>query len=69
MDHMILAAENEGVGTCWIAAFDPLALRTALSLGVEDRVYTITPLGYPKPGFIKKGQKQRKSLQEVVRYI
>ncbi len=23
MDHMILAAEFEGVGTCWIAAFDP----------------------------------------------
>jgi nitroreductase len=69
MDHMILAAENEGVGTCWIATFDPVALRAALDLGVEDRVYAITPLGYPKPGFAKKGQKQRKSLQEVVRYL
>jgi nitroreductase len=69
MDHMILAAENEGVGTCWIAAFDPMVLRSALSLGSDDRVYAITPLGYPKPGFAKKGQKQRKTLQEVVRYL
>jgi nitroreductase len=69
MDHMILAAENEGVGTCWIAAFDPSALRTALGLSSDDRVYAITPLGYPKPGFNKKGQKQRKTLQEVVRYL
>jgi nitroreductase len=69
MDHMILAAENEGVGTCWIANFDNQALRTALGLGAEDRVYAITPLGYPKPGFTKKGQKLRKSLQEVVRYL
>jgi nitroreductase len=69
MDHMILAAENEGVGTCWVAAYDPAVLRSALSLGPDDRVYAITPLGYPKPGFVKKGQKQRKNLQDVVRYM
>jgi nitroreductase len=69
MDHMILAAENEGVGSCWIGAFDPMVLRGALSLGPDDRVYAMTPLGYPKPGFSKKGQKQRKTLQDVVRYM
>jgi nitroreductase len=69
MDHMILAAENEGVGTCWIANFDPTILRSALSLSAEERVYAITPLGYPRPGFAKKGQKQRKPLSEIVRYM
>ena len=24
MDHLILAASELGLGTCWIAAFDPL---------------------------------------------
>jgi nitroreductase len=66
---MILAAENEGVGTCWIANFDPTILRSALSLSAEERVYAITPLGYPRPGFAKKGQKQRKPLSEIVRYM
>ncbi len=69
MDHMILAAENEGVGTCWVAAYDPSILRSALGLSSEERVYTITPLGYPRPGFTKKGQKQRKPLPEIVKYL
>ncbi len=69
MDHMILAAENEGVATCWIAAYDPAMLRAALGLGSDERVYAITPLGYPRPGFTRKGQKQRKPLSEVVKYL
>jgi nitroreductase len=69
MDHMILAAENEGVGTCWIAAFDNQILRNALGLGENERIFAITPLGYQKAGFIKKGNKQRKSFEEVVRFV
>jgi len=69
MDHLVLAAENEGVGTCWVASYDPMVLRSALGLGTDERVYSLTPLGYPKPGFSKKGQKQRKPLSEVVKYL
>jgi nitroreductase len=69
LDHMVLAAENEGVGTCWIAAYDPAILRSALGLSSEEKVYAVTTLGYPRPGFAKKGQKQRKALHEVVKYL
>ncbi len=69
MDHMILAAEYEGIGTCWIAAFDPVVLRKALSLKTSEYVFAITPLGYTKPDFVKKGDKQRKPLSEVVRRL
>jgi nitroreductase len=69
MDHMILAAENEGVGTCWIAAFDPSVLRKALNLSDHEKVFAITPLGYPRKGFIRKANKIRKELKEIVRYI
>jgi nitroreductase len=69
MDHMILAAENEGVGTCWIANYDPAVLRSALGLGPEDRVFCVTPLGYPRRGYAKKGEKQRKPFTEVVRFL
>ena len=57
MDHMILAAEYEGVATCWVGAYDPYLLREALSLKENEIVYSITPLGYPKDGFEKKGSK------------
>ena len=69
MDHMILAAENEGVGTCWIAAFDPSVLRKALNLNTHEKVFTITPLGYPHKGFVKKANKVRKELKDIVKYV
>ncbi|MBN2213555.1 MAG: nitroreductase family protein [Bacteroidales bacterium] len=69
MDHIILAAENEGVGTCWIAAFDPTVLHRALDLSSHEKVFAITPLGYPHRGFAKKANKIRKELKDIVKYI
>ena len=69
MDHMVLAAANEGVATCWIIAFDYGKLAKALGLREQEVVYCITPLGYPHDGFRKNGQKIRKPLDEVVRFI
>jgi nitroreductase len=53
MTHLILAAENEGVGTCWIAAYNPAILKEALNLKDDQVIFGITPLGYTKPGFRK----------------
>ncbi len=69
MDHMILAAEYEGIATCWVAAYDPVILRNALLLKDNERIFAITPLGYPKNGFVKKRSKQRKSLKEIVKVL
>lgn len=69
MDHLILAATHEGVGTCWIAAFDPAKLRTALNLESHEEVFALTPLGYPPAGFQRRGVKERRPLAEVVRYL
>ncbi len=69
MDHMILAAENEGVNTCWIAAFNPDMLRKALELEEYEEVFSITPLGYQNEGYIKKNITPRKSFAEVVQIM
>jgi nitroreductase len=65
MDHLVLAATSLGLGTCWIAAFDPAATREVLGLpdGVEPVVFT--PLGYPAD---QLRPKKRKPLSELVRY-
>lgn len=65
MDHLILAATELGLGTCWIAAFDPAAAREVLGLpdGVEPIVFT--PLGYPAD---EPGPKERKPTSDLVRY-
>ena len=69
MDHLILAAANEGVGTCWIAAFDPGILYPALEMKDDEEIFAITPLGYPRPGYSGPKTKNRKGLNEVVRFI
>ena len=69
MDHLILAAANEGVGTCWIAAFDPQILQTVLNLKKTEMVYAITPLGYPHTGYQYQIKKDRKKFEEVVKIL
>ena len=69
MDHLILAAANEGVGSCWIAAFDPLLLREALGLKENDEVFAITPLGYPEDSYQSGHAKNRKAISEIVEYL
>ena len=66
MDHLILAAANLGLGTCWVAAFDPVAARDVLGLpeGVEPVAFT--PLGYAAD---KPKIKERKALSDFVEYV
>lgn len=47
MEHLVLAATAEGLGTCWICAFDQDLMHTKLELGHEWEVVALTPLGYP----------------------
>ena len=65
MDHLILAATDLGLGTCWIGAFDPIAARETLGLPEQASPIAFTPLGYPAD---QPAPKRRKSLSELVRY-
>ena len=65
MDHLILAAANLGLGTCWIAAFDAAATKEILGLPDDIEPVALTPLGYPADN---PRTKQRKSLVELVKY-
>jgi len=65
MDHMILAAADVGLGTCWIANFDPVAAREVLGLPENVVPLAFTPLGFPAD---HPSPKERKPLGELVRY-
>ena len=65
MDHMILAATAEGLGTCWVGAFDEEAAREILGLGDDLEPLVFTPLGYATGD----GQaRAKKSIDELVEY-
>jgi nitroreductase len=65
MDHLILAATDSGLGTCFIAAFDVLNARKVLSIPDNVEPILFTTLGYPDD---LPGIKNRKELVELVRY-
>ena len=47
VDHLTLAAVAEGLGTCWIGAFDESRIKRLLDIPAALKVVALTPLGYP----------------------
>ena len=66
MDHMILAATDEGLGTCWIANFDMDAAREAFELRAGEVPLLLTTLGHAAD---RPAPKQRRALDSLVRRI
>jgi len=66
-DHLTLAARNEGLGTCWIGAFDHERVRKLLRVPAEEDVIMLTPLGYPAAANAFHETKARRPFAEVVR--
>ncbi len=67
MDHLILAATDLDLGTCWVGAFNPEIARGILRIPDDVEPVAFTPLGYPddQPGH---RHKSRKPMNELVRY-
>ena len=64
MDHIILAATEEGLGTCWVCAFDEVKAKEILGVPDGVRIVAMTPLGYPAA---EPTPFVRKPLRELVR--
>lgn len=65
LEHLALAAAAEGLGTCWIGAFDQDRVRDVLGIPASAKVIGVMTLGYavdhPRP-------KSRKPISEIVCY-
>lgn len=49
--HMILAAANAGLDSCWVNFFDPEKLAKALGLPENETILMLLDLGYKAEGF------------------
>ena len=65
LTHMILAARAEGLGTCWIGAFNNDEIKRLLEVPEGYEVVAVTPLGYPS-GDVFTEPRKRKNLDEIV---
>jgi nitroreductase len=68
--HLILAAANEGVDSCWINFFDPDKLAAELGLPENEEILMLMDLGYAAPGIGPlPNHGNRKPLSETVSYL
>ena len=68
--HMILAAADEGVDSCWINFLDPEKLAEALSLPGNEEVLMVMDLGYAAEGAGPlPNHSSRKELNDTVSYL
>ena len=68
--HMILAAYNEGVDSCWINFLDPEKMAEVLGLPENEEVLMAMDLGYAAEGAGPlPNHSSRKDLTETVSYL
>lgn len=66
IDHITLCAVDEGLGTCWIGAFDEDQVKELLGIPPQIRVVGLLPVGYAQDS--SKVGKNRLLLQELIKY-
>ena len=68
--HMILAAANAGVDSCWVNFFDPEQLAKELGLPENEEILMIMDLGHAAPGAAPlPNHGSRKPLADTVAYL
>ena len=68
--HMILAAADEGLGSCWINYFEPEKMAEELGLPENEEVLMMLDLGYAADGVKPApGHTARKPLNDTVSWL
>jgi nitroreductase len=66
MEHFVLAAAAEGLGSCWICAYDVEKMNKMLGVMKPWSVYAISPLGYANA---EPREFSRKPIDELFKVI
>ena len=74
LEHIVLAATDKGLGTCWIGVFNGNKVKKILEIPENIRVVALTPLGYPadrkrligKLAKVVTQSNKRKNLDEII---
>lgn len=65
VEHILLMAIENGLGTCWVGAFNEKELSKILQLPSHIRPVAIIPIGYPKE---KPMPTSRIDIKELIHY-
>jgi len=66
MEHLVLAATDCGLGTCWVCAYEMAAVNAAVGVSAPWSVYALSPLGHPASALLEASHKERFEVFEVI---
>ncbi len=64
VEHLCLAAAEQGLGTCWVCNFDSELCRALFELPHDEEPAVLIPIGYAAD---EPREKKRKSIEEITR--
>lgn len=67
-EHIILAAAERGLGSCWVCNFDAARLHSLLSLPEEEEAAVIIPIGHIDTN-VEVKRTERKATDEIIKYL
>lgn len=67
IEHICLAAADEGLGTCWVCNFDVATLSDKLNIPTNIEPIAIIPIGYPSEGSTAT-PKNRKEIDQIIKW-
>ena len=67
MEHIVLAAAAEGLGTCWICAYKQEEMNKAMHIIYPWSVLAISPLGYPNETPEMKPRKPKDEIFKIIK--
>ena len=62
VEHLCLAATEQGLGTCWVCNFDAALCANLFHLHADEEPAVLIPIGYPAD---QKKEKLRKDIAEI----
>lgn len=65
LQNMVIAAEAQGVGSCWIGDFEEKEVKELLGIPDNLKVIALVSFGYPAE---KPSMADKKSLKQIVHY-
>ena len=64
VEHLCLAATEQGLATCWVCNFDAALCKESFALPENEEPAVIIPLGYADD---QPKEKNRKPIEEIVK--
>jgi nitroreductase len=68
VEHLVLQAEEEGLGTCWLGWFNEKAVKKVLGLPKSAKLDIMISMGYRAEG-VEPREKKRRSIDDVRTYV